>query len=214
MASARENELGVCGAIKLDFVDRPPWRDVIPFSSKCKYRGLDILHRHGAAIHEIVSVSEAVIEEQLAQILAVHSRRHARRIGKPGVEVGWGTRLAEKIALDKLGEDHLIGAKDRERSCHLPCIEKALDMHDVLEQGELAFIDEQHQLAGFFEIGLGGEQAETGKPVVVVSIHGRCGDSQNRTAQTVSDGVQLPAGDDLADRINGGHDPLASVVIE
>src|ERR1700761_6648593 len=110
MASACENELGVRGAIKPHFVDRPPGSDVIPFSSKRKYGRLDILQRHGAAVDQIMSVSEAVIEEQLVQILAVHSRRHARRIGKPGVKVGWGTRLTEKVALDKLGEDHLIGA--------------------------------------------------------------------------------------------------------
>ena len=51
-----------------------------------------------------------------------------------------GMRFAEKISLDKLSEYHLVGAKDVEHASHLPCFQKTLDMHDVLEQGELAFI--------------------------------------------------------------------------
>ena len=191
MAPACENELGVRRAIELNIVDRSPRCDVIPFSSECKYRDLDILQRHGAAVYQVVSVSEAVIEEELAQVLAVHSRWHARGIGKPGVEVGRGTRFAEKIPLDKLCEDHLVGAKNVERASHLARFQKTLDMHDVLQQGELALIDEQHQFASFLEIGLSREQAEAGEPVVVVSIHRRRGDRQNGAAQTVSDGVQF-----------------------
>jgi hypothetical protein len=39
------------------------------------------------------------------------------------------------------------------------------------------------------------------------------GDRQDNATQTVSDGVQIPAENDLTDRVNGSHDPLASVVI-
>jgi hypothetical protein len=98
--------------------------------------------------------------------------------GEPGVEIARGTRFAEKVSLDELCEYHLVGAKDVERASHLPCFQKTLDMHDVLEQGELAFIDEQHQFAGFLEISLRSQQAETGKPVVMVAIHSRRRDRQ------------------------------------
>src|SRR5216683_685737 len=114
MSAARENEFRVRGAIEFDLVDRPPGRDVIPFRSERENGGLDILQRHGAAVDQIVSVSQAVIEEQTAQILAVHSCRHARGIGEPGVKVARGMWLAEKISLDKLSEDHLVGTKDVE----------------------------------------------------------------------------------------------------
>jgi len=112
VASTRENELGAGGVIKLYLVNRSPGGDVIPFGSKCECRGSNILQRHGAAVHQVVSVGEAVIEEQLVQVLAMHSCRHSRRIGKPRVEVGGDTGFAKQVSLDELREDHLVGAKD------------------------------------------------------------------------------------------------------
>ena len=45
---------------------------MVPFGPERKYRSLDILYRHGAAVDQIFAMSEAVIEEQLAQVLTVH----------------------------------------------------------------------------------------------------------------------------------------------
>src|SRR5689334_11617503 len=42
-----------------------------------------------------------------------------------------------------------------ERAGHLLGVEEPLLPHHVLEEAELALIDEQHQFAGFREVGLG-----------------------------------------------------------
>ncbi len=58
-------------------------------------------------------------------------------------------------------------------------VEHALVPHHVFEKGDLALVDEQHQLAGLAEIGLRGEEAETGEALVVVAGHSGGGDASS-----------------------------------
>ena len=77
----------------------------------------------------------------------------------------------------------------------------------------LAVVDEKREFAGLGEIDLGSEQSHPGEPVVARPSHGGGGDRQQRPAEAVTGGVDLPIGNDGAHGIEGGHDAHAPVVV-
>ena len=79
--------------------------------------------------------------------------------------------------------DQVIRSQHLERAGHLPAVEKALLPHHVFEEGDLALVDQQHDLAGFGEIGLRGQQRQRRKPLVAVARHRRGCDRQQRSAR-------------------------------
>ena len=80
--------------------------------------------------------------------------------------------------MDEARPDQVVGPQQLEGAGHLPRIEIALLPHHVLEERHLGLVDEQHQLAGLGEVGLGGQQGQALEPIVAVPRHGRRGDRQ------------------------------------
>ena len=80
--------------LELNIIDRSPRRNVMPFGLECKYGGLDILQPNSVAVDQVVPVSESVIEQELVQILACISYRHARR-----TITRWATRPSRLACL-------------------------------------------------------------------------------------------------------------------
>ena len=72
----------------------------------------------------------------------------------------------------------ITGPQHLERTGHLLGVQIALLPHHVLEIGDLPLVDEQHELTGLGEVGLGGEQGHRCQPVVAVARHGRRRDRQ------------------------------------
>jgi hypothetical protein len=132
-----------------------------------------------------------VVEEQPAQVFAVHAEGHARLVGVPGHQVEHRPALAHQVVVDHARPDQVVGAQQLEGAGHLPGVEEALLPHHVLEEGDLALVDEQHQLAGLGEIGLGGEQGHGGQPVVAVARHLGARRWQQRAAEAIADRVDL-----------------------
>ena len=76
--------------------------------------------------------------------------------------------LAHQIVMHDARPDEVVGAQQLERARHLPGREIALLAHDVLEEGELALVDEERELASFLEICLGRKEAERRKALPVL----------------------------------------------
>ena len=75
-------------------------------------------------------------------------------------------------------------------------VEEALLPHHVFEEGDLALVDEEHQLAGFGEVGLRGEERDRGEVVLAVARHRRRGDREQRAAEAIAGGVHLAVRND------------------
>ena len=99
--------------------------------------------------------------------------------------------LAEQVVADRVGPDEVVRPQHLERAAHLRAAQIALRLHDVVKEIELVLGDEQLQFAGLGEIGLGGEQRQTGQPIVAVARHGGGGDGQQRAAEAIAGGVDL-----------------------
>ena len=125
-----------------------------------------------------------------------------------------GVALAEQIFAHHLRPDEIVGAQDLEGAGHLLGVEHALIPHHVLEEGDLALVDEQHQLAGLAEIGLRGEQRDRGEPVVIVARHGRGGDGEQRAADAIAGGMHLAVRHDGVDRVERRHHAFGAIGVE
>jgi hypothetical protein len=105
-----------------------------------------------------------------------------------------------------------------ERARHLPGSEIALLAHDVLEECELAFVDEQSELAGFREIGLRREEAQRRKSLPVLGGLAPCqrrrSDRKQRAAEAIADAVNWNAGYQMVDGIERRHHAVFSVVLQ
>ena len=117
-----------------------------------------------------------------------------------------GIALAKQVFAHHRRPDEIVGAQDLEGAGHLLGVEHALIPHHVFEEGDLAFVDEQHQLAGLAEIGLRREQRDAGEPVVIFARHGRRGDGEQGAADAIADSVDLAGGQYGIDRIERRDD--------
>ena len=92
---------------------------------------------NGRPIDNVAAFSKIIIEKHMAQVLSVHFRRHACRVGIPSHEVERRLTNAHEVIMNDARPYQIIGAKHLERSCHLTRFEIALCLHDVLEKREL-----------------------------------------------------------------------------
>ena len=68
--------------------------------------------------------------------------------------------------------DQVLRAQELEGAGHLLGVEIALAPHQVLQEVDLAFIDEERQLSGLGEILLGGKKRDALQPLIAVAGHG------------------------------------------
>ena len=174
----------------------------------------DVGDGDGPAIDLVVTRGEGVVEEDPPQIFRVHAEGHAGRIGVPGREVIPGLALAEQVVAHQARPDQVVGAQQLEGPRHLLGVQVALIPHHVLEKGDLILVDEQQQLAGLGEVGLGRQQGEGAQAVVAIPGHGRGGDGQQGPPQAIADAMNPAPGQDLADGLQGRHDAQAAVVLQ
>ena len=173
----------------------------------------DVAQRHGLAAHGVAATAQVVVQEQAAQVLRVHPGRHARGVGVPGHEVVHGRALAEQVFVDHARPQQIVGAQHLERAGHLPGLEIAGLVHLRLEQAELALVDEQRQLAGLGEVGLGREQRHGGQALVAIARHGGRGDGEQGAAQAVAGRMHLAFGHDGAHGIERGVKSMLQIVV-
>ena len=78
-------------------------------------------------------------------------------------------------------------------------MEVALLPHHVLEKRDLAFVDEETELACLFEVDLGGEEGQRFEWVVPVAGE-RCGRrGEQRSAQAIADPMDTGVGNNGVD---------------
>ena len=161
--AARQHEGDVGVAEQADLVDRVPRRDVVLLGADGEDRHPDVGEHHRPAVDRVAARARGVLQEQRLQVLAVHARRHAGAVRVPGHQVGQRARARPAGTGAPGATREVVGAQQPERAGHLRRVQIALVPHQVLEIGELALVDEQHQLARFGEVGLRREQA-SGSP--------------------------------------------------
>src|SRR5271157_6258786 len=87
VAAAREYEGDVSVAHEIDLVDRAPRRDMVRFRGYRKYRCADVAQHDRSAVHLVRPFEQVVVEEEAAQILAMHAVGHAGCVGVPGHKI-------------------------------------------------------------------------------------------------------------------------------
>ena len=73
-------------------------------------------------------------------------------------------------------------------------VEIALFPHHVFQKGDLTFVEEQQQLAGFDEIDLRRHQRDRCQPCILIARHGGRRNRQNGAAKAIADGVDRRSG--------------------
>ena len=214
VAAIGQHEGGIGIGQVMELVDRAPRRDVIQFGADREDRHPDVVDADRAAIDLEAALREVVVQEQLPQIFRVHAVGHARGIGVPGHDVDRGRALAHQVFAHEARPDQVVRSQQLERAGHLPGVEITALPHHVFKEGDLAFVDEEPQLAGLAEVGLRGEEAHAGETVVVIARHGGGCDRQQRAAETVADCMHLLRSGDGSGRVNGGKHALQPVVVE
>src|SRR5690242_5628804 len=192
---------------------RSPRGDVIAFGAHRKDRDADVGQRDWTIFHPEASLSEVVVEEELAQILRVHAIWHSGRIRVPGHQVGHRSTLAHQVIVHYAGPDEIVGLKELEGPSHLPGVQMALSPHQILEKGHLVFIDEQRELASLSEVLLGSEKRDRLETLVAITGHRSSRDRQKRTAEAITDGMDLPFRHDYLNGIQSCHYPEPPIVL-
>lgn len=215
VVSARRQTEGHVGVRqKMQLVDRTPGRHVVACRADREHRHADVADGDRAPVDLVATLRQVVVQEQPAQILRMHAERHAREIGVPGHEIVHLLPAPEQILVDDARPDQIVRPDHLERPGHLMGIEIALVPHQVLKIRDLALVDEQHDLAGFREVGLRGEGGHGLEAVVAVARHRRGGDREQGAAQAVAHRVHLALGHDRAHRVERRHEPQAPVIVE
>ena len=130
-------------------IGRLPRRDVVLPRRQEIGRRLDLaeVDRH-AGQRDAVRLRQQVLLVHLAQVEAVHPRRHAGRIGVPVQQVERERIVAQQVVVDDERPDQVVGAQHVERRRHLAAFEIAALVHLVFERLQLLLVDEHAQLAG------------------------------------------------------------------
>ena len=149
----------------------------------------------------------------MRKILAVHLVRHARGVRVPGHHVRDRLALSHEVVADDAGPDQIIGAQDLKRPGHLATLEIALLPHDVFQECNLAFADEQRQFTCLREVGLCGQEGECLEALVVITRHRRGAGGQQRATETIANAMDLAVRNDLADRVQRGHRTQRMIVL-
>ena len=104
----KEGYLGVGQEVQL--VDRAPGCDVVSGRGDGEDRQPDVGQRDRPAVDLVAALGEVVAQEQAAQILRVHAKRHAREVGVPGHQVVHRLALAEQVVMDEARPDQVVRA--------------------------------------------------------------------------------------------------------
>ena len=180
-----------------------------------KSRRLDLaqVDRHPAE-GDAARPRQQVLLVHLAQVEAVHRRRHARRIGVPIQQVKREGLLAEQIIVHDERPNQIVGAQHVEGRVHVARFEIALFLHALLERVQLFFIDKDAELAGFGEIDHRDEIGRALDAAVALGRHVGKGRSEQRAAEAIADDIGLALAGRLLDRVERGQWPLAHVILE
>ena len=133
---------------------------MIALRGNSKNRHTNIGKRNRLALNCKPAFGKIVIQEQAAQIFAMHLIRHARDIGIPGHQIIRRPAFPQHIILHSPRPDEITGAQHLEGSGHMLAAQIAFFPHGVFQPCELTLISEHRKLARFFKINLRGKQGQ------------------------------------------------------
>ena len=112
----------------------------------------------------------------------MHGRRHARGIGIPVQKIERDGLFAQQVIVDHERPDQVVAAHHVERGRHMGALKVALFVHLFFQAGNLFFIHEDAQFAGFLEIHHGGEESRRLNTLILLGRHIGQGGSQQGAA--------------------------------
>ena len=118
--------------------------------------------------HDATRFLQLVFQVHVAQIEAVHCRRHARRVRIPVEQVERERRFSEQIVVHHERPDQIVRTQHVESVRHLGAFEVAALVHALFEGGDLLLVDEHFKLARLLEIHQRGEKGAAGHAFVVL----------------------------------------------
>ncbi|MND33014.1 hypothetical protein D3C80_235980 [compost metagenome] len=138
--------------------DRFRRRDMVVAGGEIVDRDLDIAEIDPFAGNAHQSTREIVLEITIAQIKRVAGGGHPGRIGVPVEQVEGQGLGAAQVIIDHIGPDEIGGAQHVEDGRHDRAVEITDRLHVLVQRRQLAFVNEDLEVAGMDEIGLGGQQ--------------------------------------------------------
>ncbi len=156
---------------------------------------------------------QGVVEIKLAQVFRMHAARHSCAVGVPCHQIVRCFTLAAQVRIDGGRPQQIAGAQQREGASHLLTLEHAAAIHDRLQHVELAWADENRQLARLAEVLLRREQRDACQSLIAFGGEGGRGDREQGAADTIAHRMDLAIGHDARYRIDAGLDAEPQVVI-
>ena len=197
----------------MQLVHRAPRRYVVGQCGDTENRCTDVEQCHRPVANPVMAFTERVVEEKLAQVLAVHALGHARNVGVPGHQIVHWPALPEQVLIEQARPEQIVGTQHLKRSAHLVTAQVPGLRHLRFQHGQLAFVDVQAQFPRFTEIGLCRKQAHACQAVIPIAGHGRAGNGQQCAPQTIAGGVHLALRNNRIDCLQRGKKPLLQVVV-
>ena len=137
---------------------------------------------------------QPVVLVEIVEIPEVQGLGHAGLVGIPEQEVEGLGLATEQVIVDHKGPDQVIGPQQVEGIGHGPAIEHtALAVHDAFDFLHPDVIDEDQEIAGFLEIGLGRKEGRRGDAVAPAF-----------SLEPGESGRKHRSGDAIANRVDGG----------
>ena len=216
MAGAGERELHRAGEQACADIGRLPRRDVVLDRRQEVGRGLDLrdIDRH-AVERDAAGPAQQVLQVHVAQVEAVHRRRHAGGVGVPVEQVERERILAHQVVVHDERPDQVVGAHQVEGGRHLVALEVAALRHLAFEAVELLLVDEHAKLARLREVDHRGEEGRAGDPLgLALRLQPGQPARQQRAAEAVADHVGIRLAGDVAHRVERGQRAELQVVVE
>ena len=213
-AGQHEGDLGVGQQVEL--VDRAPRRHVVALGAHGEHRHADVGERDRPAARRRSGPrpdrcrGTAGAGTRCACGRACASRRRSRPSGR-------SSAARSPIRYSRTMRDQTRSLERRIWNAPAICWVSRKPCSHIMSSrnDELAFVDEQRQLARLGEVGLRGEERHRLQPLVAVARHRRRGDRQQRAAEAIADarGRWRP-GTIARDRVERRHHAERAVVVQ
>ena len=158
--------------------------------------------------------AQQVLLIHLAQVEAVHTRRHPGAVAVPIQQVERERLVAHQVVVDHERPDQVVGTQHAEGHRHVGAVQIAARLHAFLQRTQLLLVDEHAEFPGLLEVQHGGEERGGPDARVARRCHPRQGAGEQRAAQAIADGVHLLLARRLPDGVQRSQDAVLHVVLK
>ncbi len=215
MARSREHEAKRRAEAPRAAVDAFPGCDVILAGGEEVAGRADAPEIEGLAQErDAARLHQPVLEVELAEVEAVHHRRHVGAVVVPVEKIEGHGIAAEEVVVDHEAPDEVVVAQQAEHRLHVGGIEIAPPLHVAFDARELVLVDEDAEIARLGKVGQCGEQSRGADAIVAAG--GEPGEEAGgeRAADAVADDVRALFPGLAPHRIERGENAPREIVLE